>query len=69
MFPRFDAQHDAGIGENNGDGIDYRDGKSDKPMCDKMNAPPPERAFPRRTTSGLMLSYSDASIFPVRQRP
>ena len=26
MFTRFDAQHDAGIGENNRDGIDYRDG-------------------------------------------
>jgi len=69
MFTRFDAQHDAGIGENSGDGINYRDGQPDKLICDKMNAPPPERAFPRRTMSGLTLSYSDASIFPVRQRP
>ena len=30
---------------------------------------PPERALPRRTTSGLTLSHSQASILPVRPRP
>lgn len=31
--------------------------------------PPPDRALPRRTMSGLILSYSDASILPVRHKP
>ena len=35
----------------------------------KEDGPPPDNAFPSKTTSGRTLSYSDANNLPVRQRP
>lgn len=70
VFPWLDAEHDIFVCEDCRNGVHCRGFRrcvDVKLLNDDI--PPPDSAFPRRTISGLMLSYSDASILPVRQRP
>ena len=69
MLAWLDAEHDVFVSQDGRDRVHYETVQIWSDKRTKNYSPPPERAFPRRTMSGLMLSYSHASILPVRHKP